>query len=233
MEWKVNKAFRTLMSYSLIQPVKGEESVEMHLLVQSVIREAAGIEREMYFMESAELIRRRFPWGGNAATRRGCLKYLSQAQNCVAIAEWLQIENSIITYILRSMAWYFQFAGQLKEAFISYNRALKIDEREFGVDHINSADTIMGIGLVYNSQGKYAEAISWYERALKIKEREFGVDHINSADTINNIGECLSSQGKYVEAISWYERALKIKEREFGVDHINSADTIMNIGSVY
>jgi hypothetical protein len=35
-EWKVNQAFRTLMSYSLVQPVRGEESAEMYLLVQSV-----------------------------------------------------------------------------------------------------------------------------------------------------------------------------------------------------
>src|SRR5271167_1763411 len=45
LEWKVTKAFGTLMSYSLIHPVKGEESIEMHLLVQSVIRQDSGIDR--------------------------------------------------------------------------------------------------------------------------------------------------------------------------------------------
>ena len=214
------------MSYSLIQSVPGEQSVEMHSLVQTVIREDPRTEKVQCFMDSAELVQKRFPWGGDANNLKSCLMYLSQAQNCVAIAQELQIENFCIMDILESMASYMWLTGQLTEAFKSYNRALKIKEREFGVDHINSADTIMSIGLVYSDQGKYAEAISWYERALKIIEREFGVDHINSADTINNIGIVYSNQGKYAEAISWYERALKIKEREFGVDHINSADTI-------
>ena len=44
--------------------------------------------------------------------------------------------------------------GKYAEAISWYERALKIYEREFGVDHINSAETIMGIGLVYNSQGQ-------------------------------------------------------------------------------
>jgi hypothetical protein len=38
-EWEMNKAFETLMSYSLIQPVRGQQSIEMHLLVQTVICE--------------------------------------------------------------------------------------------------------------------------------------------------------------------------------------------------
>ena len=42
-EWEVNKAFGTLMSYSLVRPLKEKQSVEMHLLVQSVIRDVGKI----------------------------------------------------------------------------------------------------------------------------------------------------------------------------------------------
>jgi hypothetical protein len=61
-EWEVNKAFGTLMSYSLIQPVRGQQSVEMHLLVQTVIREDPRTDKEQCFMESAELVQKQFPW---------------------------------------------------------------------------------------------------------------------------------------------------------------------------
>ena len=231
-EWVVNDVLGTLLSYSLIQPVKAKESISIHLLVQSIVRERAGTKQLNYFVQSAELIERRFPWGANINNRSNCLRYLAQAQNCIGVAEMLQVETIVIKDLLESLAGYFIVTGQFKEAFKSGKRALKINEREFGVDHINSADTIANIGSVCYSQGKYADAISWHERALKIIEREFGVDHINSANTINNIGEVLRKQGKYADAISWHERALKIKEREFGVDHINSANTINNIGVV-
>ena len=57
-----------------------------------------------------------------------------------------------------------------------YERAMKIKENAFGVDHINTADTIMNIGNTYSPQGKYEEAIAQYERALKIFEHRSLVD---------------------------------------------------------
>src|SRR5579871_1036559 len=75
-EWKVNKAFGTLMSYSLVRPVKDEESVEMHLLVQSVIRDDDKTDRIQCFMRSAELVQKQFPWGGDSKNLKNCRKYL-------------------------------------------------------------------------------------------------------------------------------------------------------------
>src|SRR5579871_2428886 len=135
----------------------------MHLLVQNIIRDDKNTDKAQCFMQSAELVRRRFPWEGDANNLKSCRMYLSQAQNCTAIAQELQIENFVVANILDSMASYLSLAGQFEESLTYKQRALKIQELEFGVDHINSASTIMGIGMVYDSQGKYAEAISWYE----------------------------------------------------------------------
>jgi tetratricopeptide (TPR) repeat protein len=109
-----------------------------------------------------------------------------------------------------------------------YKRALQIDEAAFGVDHINTANTINNLGSTYDSQGKYDEAIAHYERSLRIKEKAFGVDHINTADTINNLGSTYDSQGKYDEAIAHYERALKIFENAPDL-HVNAAQVHENI----
>ena len=110
---------------------------------------------------------------------------------------------------------------------------MRIYEKAFGADHINTADTINNLGSIYSRQGKYDEAIAQHERALRIKEKAFGADHINTASTINNLGLTYDSQGKYNEAIAQYERALRIKEKAFGADHINTAGTINNLGVTY
>src|SRR5579871_4859916 len=142
-EWEINKAFGTLMSYSLVRPVRAQGSVEMHLLVQPVIRDDKKTDKVQCFMQSAELVQRRFPWGGDANNLKGCRLYLSQAQNCTAIAQELQIENSVVADILDSMASYLHLTGEFEVSLTYKQRALKIQELEFGVDHINSADTIM------------------------------------------------------------------------------------------
>ena len=90
-EWEVNKAFGTLMSYSLVHALKEKRSVEMHLLVQSVIRDVEWSEQLQWFTASAELVDRRFPWGGDIDNLKGCINYLSQAQNSVMHAQELQV----------------------------------------------------------------------------------------------------------------------------------------------
>jgi len=70
-------------------------------------------------------------------------------------------------------------------------------ETTFEVDHINTAETIMGIGLTYHNQGKYDEAISQNEPALRIKERALEVNHINTTPMIiMNIGLLHKSGGR-------------------------------------
>ena len=135
-EWEVDESFGTLMSYSLVHPAKNKQCVEMHLLVQNVIRDVARTEQLQLFMASAELVDRRFPWGEDIDNLKRCMNYLSQAQTCLAYAQELQITSDIVIHLLESIAGYFQIVGQHVEALVSYERALKIRDYKFGVDHI-------------------------------------------------------------------------------------------------
>src|SRR5438045_6945984 len=164
-EWEINEVFATLMAYSLVHPLIGKRSVEMHLLVQSVIRDLERSEQMQWLMASAELVQRKFPWGGDLDNMRNCHNYVSQARNSVALAQELEIKDQNIMDLLDSMAVYFQVTGQHGEAMGYFKQSLKMKETAFGVDHINTADTIMGLGLTYHSQGKYDKGITQYERA--------------------------------------------------------------------
>ena len=221
------------MSYSLVHPVKDKQGVEMHLLVQNVIRDITRPEQVQWFMYSAELIGRRFPLGADINNLKCCTNYVLQARNCVKHAQELEIKSLIIIELLESMAGYFEIIGQYDVAFVSYQQALEISDLNSGVDCVESAGAIMGIGNVRQFQGRYAEAISYYKRTLKIFEKTFGADDINTANTINKLGNTYDSQGKYDAAIAQHERALRIYEKAFGVDHINMANTINNLGRTY
>ena len=183
----VENALGCLQSFSLIRRLP-DNDIAIHLLVQQVILGYIETEVSIYFGAALMLIKNRFRWGGDLENLSTCLKYLSQARSCVK--HGINFENTSydMTFVLISIGSFFVNNGQYNEAMSYYKRALKICDREFGVDHINSTGTIMGIGTCYGKQGKYNEAMSYYERALKIYDREFGVDHINSAGTIMGIG---------------------------------------------
>ena len=239
-EWRLSEAtdlsiedaLGCLLSYSLVRRLL-DDDIAVHLLVQEIVRESSIESASLYFEGALKLVEYQFPWGGDLANLDSCMKYLAQGRSCAKYGIIFETEIYEMHSLLDSLGSFCLAYGQYDEAIAHYERALRIKEAAFGVDHINTADTINNLGITYRHQGKYELAIAQYERALRIKEAAFGVDHINTADTINNLGITYDSQGKYELAIAQYERALRIKEAAFGVDHINTANTINNLGSTY
>jgi len=60
-------------------------------------------------------------------------------------------------------------------------RALAIEEREFGRDHVESANTLANLGNAHGDLGDNAKKRDLLERALAIFEREYGRDHPHAA----------------------------------------------------
>src|SRR5436305_10663306 len=239
-DWKLSKAtiynleqsLRCLQSYSLIRKLAGDD-VAIHLLVQQVIRENIGPDASAYFVGALKLVSYQFPWGGDLANLGTCLNYLAHARCCVEDEMAKENKSDEMMSLLDSLGAFFDSNGQYTEAIEQYRRSLKIREKAFGVDHINTADTINNLGSTYYRQGKYDEAIEQDERALKIYEKAFGVDHINTADTINNLGITYRHQGKYDDAIKIGRGSWRKKEKALEVENINKAKTIKNHGITY
>src|SRR5579859_1716014 len=230
--FSIEESLGCLQSFSLVRRLTGDD-ISINVLVQEVMKEHIGASRNIFYTAVLSLVGSQFSWGGDLQNFSVCLKYMSQAKICIEKYPELGTYSDELVRLAGSLASFFDSNGEYETARRAHERVLRIKEKEFGVDHINTADTINNLGLTYDSQGKYDEAISQYERALRIKEKAFGVDYINAADTIMNIGSTYYSQGKYNEAILQCERALRIYEKAFGVDHINTAGTINNLGTMY
>src|SRR5579871_6242197 len=67
--------------------------------------------------------------------------------------------------------------GKYDEAIAHYEQASRIYENSFGVDHINTADTIMNIGLFYKSQNQVDLAKSSLQRGYEIFLKNLGELH--------------------------------------------------------
>ena len=236
-DWRLSKAapvniedsLECLLSFSLVRRLM-DNDISIHVLVQQVMQERLQPSGYLFASAALKLVGSQFPWGGDLQNFSVCLKYMPQAKICIENYPASGAYSDDWVQLTESLASFFQSNGEYEAASTGYERALRIKEEAFGVDHINTAHTINNLGSTYRNQGKYDEAIAQYERALRIYEKAFGVDHINTAATINNLGSAYGKQGKYDESIAQYEHALRIKEKAFGVDHINTADTIMNIG---
>ena len=79
-------------------------------------------------------------------------------------------------------------------------KALRIGEREFGPDHINTAIFLNNLAELYRAQGRYAEAEPLYARSLAIWEKALGPEHLDVATSLNNLAALYRVQGRYAEA---------------------------------
>ena len=77
------------------------------------------------------------------------------------------------------------------------HRALAIQEREYGAEHIDVAGTLGNLGLAYGSLKNYEKQKELQERALAIEEREYGTDHVQVAQTLTNLGTAYGGLKNY------------------------------------
>ena len=77
-----------------------------------------------------------------------------------------------------------QDLGEMEKAKSCFERALKIDEKAFGLDHPSVAIEVLTTSAsVLQDLGETEKAKSCFERALNIDEKAFGLDHPSVAQT--------------------------------------------------
>jgi tetratricopeptide (TPR) repeat protein len=133
--------------------------------------------------------------------------------------------NGLATYRLEVLAAY-------AEARLLYERALAIDETEFGLEHVRTGQTLHNLGHVVLRQGNLEEARPLLERALAICEKARGPDHPETVPELGNLGYLLRRQGDIAGARFLFERALKICEKAFGPNDTMTATTLQHLGGL-
>ena len=67
-------------------------------------------------------------------------------------------------------------------------KALRIQEREYGAEHRLVATTLTNLGIAYGDLGDAQKKRDLLEKALRIKEREYGPEHKIVASSLDNLG---------------------------------------------
>jgi tetratricopeptide (TPR) repeat protein len=109
--------------------------------------------------------------------------------------------------------------GRYEEALPFTQEAVRLGDREFGPNDVNTGYLVNELGWLYWQQGRYAEAEPLFERALAITEGVLGPDQPEVATSLNNLATLYRDQGRYVEAEPLLKRSLAILEVALGPLH--------------
>lgn len=221
-----------IRQYSLLET--GEATLSMHRLVQAVIRDRLDDSGRKQWAEAAvSVVNKAFPQeSADVRTWKECDRLLPHAIATADFSESLGVGLKAVFRLINQMGNYSWGRAEYANAKVLFERALKIAETTFGVDHPEAAICVNNLGLVLRGLGDLSRAKAAFERALKIGETALGSEHEQVAFFVNNHAMVLKDMGDLPGAKAAFERALTVCEKAFGPDHARVATCVNNLGSV-
>jgi tetratricopeptide (TPR) repeat protein len=122
----------------------------------------------------------------------------------------LQVHQIKIADRHNNIGLFFENQGMYDEAFLSYERALRIELVHLPRLHSLLATTYNNIGMVHLKTGNSFNALSCYEKTLEIFERSLPSNHPSLAIVCYNMACALADLNRTQEAIERTEKAVKI-----------------------
>jgi tetratricopeptide (TPR) repeat protein len=121
--------------------------------------------------------------------------------------------------------------GDLRLAEQEMNRAVELDQAEFGPNHPHTAISLQARCNVYSDLGRYDEALACNENALEVQTAFLGPTHPNIAVALNNLGGVHLRMGDYPKGRALLEQALEIRELALGRHHPEVGQSLLNLGA--
>ncbi len=131
--------------------------------------------------------------------------------------------------MMNALALHFESKASFEVAEKLYRRALAINEKTAGPEHINTAACLNNLAALLNATNRLDEAEPLMRWALEIYEASFGPKHPDVATGLNNLAQLLRATNRLDEAEPLMRRALEIDEASFGPEHPNVAIRLNNL----
>ena len=112
-------------------------------------------------------------------------------------------------------------------------KALAIKEKHYGPEHVEVADTLYELGIVFIYMDDCNRSKQLLEKALAIKEKHYDPEHVEVAHSLHQLGKAYRHLGDYNRSKRLLEKALAIKEKHYGPEHVEVADTLYELGIVF
>jgi tetratricopeptide (TPR) repeat protein len=228
----LDAAVAELLKYSLIRRDPNARTLEIHRLVQAVLKQGMDeATRRSWAERAVRAVNRTFP-KVEFSTWAVCDRLLPQVQACAELTSRWGFEFSDAARLLNQAGFYLYKRGRYIEAEQLYRQALTIYGALPGAEP-DLANSLNNLARLYRAQSRYTEAEPLFQRALAIWEKVLGSEDPNVAQCLTNLAELYRTQGRYAEAQPLYQRALAIREKILGPEHPNVAASLNSLGDLY
>jgi tetratricopeptide (TPR) repeat protein len=230
---KLNAAIADVQKYSLISRNAVAKTLEMHRLVQVVLKDLMTKNVEQAWATRAVRVMDLVFPRPQTESWEVCGQLLPHTQECTMLIDRWHIEMQESQHLLDVVGEYLVSRALYREAQKYYGKALSSSRTIFGKEHPNTASSLGRLATVYQAQGKYAQAVDLLEQALAIQRKVLGEEHPSMASSLGNLAVVYWAQGKYGQAVDLYEQVLAIERKVLGEEHPNMARSLCNLALAY
>ena len=217
--FQLNEAIQVLRRFSLIRRDGEAKVLNIHRLVQAVLKDRMDAQTQRQWAERAlRTVNAAFPEVSFPNWER-CQQCLPHVRACAELIDSHHLTFPEVAGLLNHAGFYMRERGLYGPAELLLTRTLAIREHALGSEHPDTATTLSDLAWLYNLQGHYAHAESLYQRALTIREQVLGDAHPDVAESLNDLAVICWNQGKYEQAIGFYLRSLTIREHMLESNH--------------
>lgn len=219
--------------FSLIRRNTKRGTIEIHRLVQQVLRDEMGAEaRRLWAERAVRALGASFPQFEQRDWPL-CEKLMPHAQQAARLVAEHGLEFAEASRLFNQAGSYSIERAQYAEAERLLARALGIYEKTLGPEHAHVGTVLNNMAFCHYRRGQYAKAESLYVRSLKVIEKAGGPDHPMVATCLNNLALLYQGQGRYAEAEPLFTRSLDIRLRVLPPRHPDTASSLNNLATFY
>jgi tetratricopeptide (TPR) repeat protein len=123
--------------------------------------------------------------------------------------------------------------GRYARAAATARSAYELAVSTFGADHINTADSMLKIGIVAETLGDTATAKQQMLNALSVLEKQLGSTHEDIAVVLTNLANVYFEDNEPELSEQNHQRALTIRTQAFGEVDATVAQSLYNLAVLY
>ncbi|KAL2197093.1 hypothetical protein P885DRAFT_68976 [Corynascus similis CBS 632.67] len=243
-EMQLTKALGVLKAFSFVVEEKNY-GFDMHRLVQLVTRRWLVKKAKIRHFAGQALLAVSYCYPSGRYENWGvCSAYLAHAYAVLdSEGTGSRDEEAGKATLLHSVAKFFSYRGQWKDAERLQLEAVKIREEVLGAEHPDTLTSMANLASTYWNQGRWEEAEKldiqgrWEEaekldiQVMETRKTKLGPDHPNTLTSMYNLAHVWKDMGHHKDAVSMIRTCYDLRQRILGVGHPSTVSTLSTLES--
>ncbi|MFE7836370.1 tetratricopeptide repeat protein [Streptomyces sp. NPDC057474] len=234
----VDDSLGILHAYNMIAFTADRQGINVHRLVQTVLRTRTTLEPDAYppgRQEAEKAVWVALPNEDVPATEH-TVQWERLLPHVIALAESTPSNNRAsrtTAYAYHAAAQYLDRQGRDAHAISLRTAALAQCERALGDTHPDTLTSRNNLAGAYQAAGDLKRAIPLYETTLAQREHVLGTTHPDTLTSRNNLACAYRVAGDLRQALPMYETTLAQCEQVLGDTHPDTLESRNNLASAY